>query len=125
MTGSVQGVKENNPEVITTNCFFHREVLVSKTIADDLKEVFDTTMNMDNFIKQRPLKSRMFARLCENMQKDHVTLLLHTEARWHPRGKVLTRVFELRQELLLFFKENNKASFCECLESTRWQMKLA
>ncbi len=67
----------------------------------------------------------MFARLCENMQKDHVTLLLHTDARWLSRGKVFKRVFELRQELLLFFKENNKASFCEGLESTNWQMKRA
>ncbi len=67
----------------------------------------------------------MFARLCENMQKDHVTLLLHPEDRWLSRGKVLTRIFELRQELLLFFKENNNASFCECRESTNWQMKLA
>ncbi len=80
---------------------------------------------MVNFIKQRPLKSPMFARLCENMQKDRVLLLLHTEAWWLSRGKVLTRVFRLQQELLLFFKENNKASFCECLESTNWQMKLA
>lgn len=110
---------------MTTHCFLHREVLVAKTIGEDLKQVLDVTVNMVNFIKQRPLKSRMFARLCENMQKDHVTLLLHTEARWLSRGKVLTRVFELRQELLLFFKDNNKASFCECLESTNWQMKLA
>ncbi len=36
----------------------------------------------------------------------------------------MTRVFELRQELLLVFKENNKASLCECLESTNWQVKL-
>ena len=129
MIGSVQGfvssVKEKNSEVITTHCFLHREVLVSKSIGNDLKQVLDITVNMVNFIKQRPLKSGMFARLCENMQKDHVTLLPHTEARWLSRGKVLSRVFELRQELLLFFKENNKASFCECLESTNWQMKLA
>ncbi len=130
MIGSVQGfvsrVKEKNPDqVITTHCFLHREVLVSKTIGDDLKQVLDITVNMVNFIKQRPLKSRLFARLCENMQKDHVTLLLHTEARWISRGKVLTRIFELRQELLLSFKDNNKASFCECLESINWQMKLA
>ncbi len=59
------------------------------------------------------------------MQKDHAMVLLHTEAQWLSRGKVLIRVFELQQELLLFFKDNNKAIFCECLESTNWQMKLA
>ncbi len=110
--------RKKNPEVITTHCFLHREVLVSKTIGDDLKQALDVTVNMVNFIKQRPLKSRMFARLCENMHKDHVTLLLRTEARCLSRGKVLTRVFLLRQELLLFFKENSRASFCECLEKT-------
>ena len=112
MIGSVQGfvsrVKEKNSEVITTHCFLHREVLVSKSIGNDLKQVLDITVNMVNFINQRTLKSCMFARLCKNMQKDHVTLLLHTEARWLSRGKVLSRVFELRQKLLLFFKENNK-----------------
>ncbi len=72
-------MKEKNSEVITTHSFLHREVLVSKTIGDDLKQVLDITVNMVKFIKQRPLKSRMFARLCDNMQKDHVTLLLHTD----------------------------------------------
>ncbi len=27
--------------------------------------------------------------------------------------------------MLLFFKEDNKTSFCECPKSTNWQMKLA
>ncbi len=79
--GSVQGfvsrVKEKNPEVIPTHCFLHREVLVSKSIRDDLKQVLDITVNMVNFIKQRPLKSRMFARLCENIQKNHDTSPAH------------------------------------------------
>ncbi len=56
MTGSVQGfvsrVKEKNPEVIATHCFLRREVVVSKTIGDDLKQVLDTTVNMVNVIKQ-------------------------------------------------------------------------
>ncbi len=86
MIGSVQGivscVKEKNPEVTyrTTHCFLHREVLVSKSIGNDLKQVLDITVNMVNFIKQCPLKSRMFSGFCENVQKDHVMLLLHTEA---------------------------------------------
>jgi ribosomal protein L23 len=116
---------KKNPDVITTHCFLHWEVLVSKTIGEDLKQVLDVAVNMVNFIKQRPLKSRMFAKLCENMQKDHVTLLQHTEVRWLSRGKVLTRVFELREELLLFFKDNNKAGFSDFLEDTKWLLKLA
>jgi hypothetical protein len=35
----------------------------------------------------------------------------------------LTRVFELREELLLFFKD--KASFSDFLEDTKWLLKLA
>jgi hypothetical protein len=85
MIGSIKDfvtlVKEKNPDVITTHCFLHREVLVSKTIGEDLKQVLDVAVNMVNFIKQRPLKSRMFAKLSENMQKEHVTLLQHTEVR--------------------------------------------
>jgi hypothetical protein len=31
--------QRKNPDVITTHCFLHREVLVSKTIGEDLKQV--------------------------------------------------------------------------------------
>jgi hypothetical protein len=77
--GSARNKK--NPDVTTTHCFLHREVLASKTIGEDLKQVLDVAVNMVSFIKQRPLKSHMFAKLSENMQKDHVTLLQQTEVR--------------------------------------------
>ena len=129
MVGSIKGfatlVKAKNPAVITTHCFIHREVLVSKTLDEGLKQVLDVTVNMVNFIKQRPLQSRMFAKLCENMQKEHKTLLLHTEVRWLSRGKVLSRVFELRDQLLIFFKDTNKDEFCSYLEDETWVLKLA
>jgi hypothetical protein len=54
---------------MTTHRFLHREVLVWKTIREDLRQVLDVVVNMVSFIKQRPLKSRMFAKLSENMQK--------------------------------------------------------
>jgi hypothetical protein len=74
-SGVPREIKEKNPGVTTTHCFLHREVLASKTIGEDLKQVLDVAVNMVSFIKQRPLKSRMFAKLSENMQNDQVTLL--------------------------------------------------
>jgi hypothetical protein len=73
MIGSIKGfvtlVKEENHDIVTTHCFLHREVLVSKTTGDDLKQVLDVAVSIANFTKQRLLISRIFAKLCESMQK--------------------------------------------------------
>jgi hypothetical protein len=58
------------------------------------------------------------------MQKDHVALL-HTKVRWLSRWAVLTRVLELQEELLLFLKDSNNASFSDFLEDKNWLLKLA
>jgi hypothetical protein len=41
------------------------------------------------------------------------------------RGKVLSKAFELREELQLFFKYNNKESFSNFLQDTKWLLELA
>jgi hypothetical protein len=57
MIGSIKGfvtlVKEKNPDVKTTHCILYQELLVSKTIGEDLKQVL-VAVNMVSFIKQRP-----------------------------------------------------------------------
>ena len=64
MVGSIKGfvslVQKENPNVVQTHCFLHREVLVSKTIPDDLSQVLKQVVEMVNFIKMRPKKSRFF-----------------------------------------------------------------
>ena len=128
MVGSIKGlasfVKQKNPKIITTHCFLHREVLMAKTLGIKLKEFFDQVVEMVNFIKTRPVKARISEQLCENMDSQHTRLLLHTEVRWLSRGKVLCRVLELREELLAFFKKENKSKFCGLLECEFWTSKL-
>jgi hypothetical protein len=58
----------------------------------------DDAIKMVNFIKQRTVHSRMFKKLCENLDKQQINLLLHTEIWWLSRG-VLNKVFELEGEL--------------------------
>ncbi|XP_076044912.1 zinc finger BED domain-containing protein 5-like [Oratosquilla oratoria] len=53
----------------------------------------------------RPLNARLFAMLCKDMGSDYEALLLHTEARWLSRGKVLTRLYQVRDEVRLFLLE--------------------
>ena len=90
-----------------THCISHREALASKTLEPDLNDVLQTAIKIVNFIKSRPLNSRLFALLCQEMGSTHESLLFHSEVRWLSQGKVLTRLFELRSEVRTF-KQNPK-----------------
>ena len=85
----------------------------------------DQVVKMVNFIKSRPLRSRIFSQLCKNLDANHIALLLHTEVRWLSRGKVLLRVFELRKELLIFFRQENLEEFSNLLSQEHWIAKFA
>ena len=86
-----------------------------------LKEVIE----MVNYIKARPLKSRLFTKLYKEMEANYENLLLHTQARWLSRGKALSRVYELKEEMLAFFSLKRQREFCNLLCNDSWKSKLA
>ena len=76
-------VKERqNPNIITTHCFLHREALIAKTLGVELKKVLNQVIKTINFIKSRPLKCRLFKQKYIGMDSPHKRLLLHNEVRW-------------------------------------------
>jgi zinc finger BED domain-containing protein 5/7/8/9 len=70
-----------------------------------------------NFINANALNSRLFSKLCQEMDAQYENLLLHTEERWLSRGKVLQRIFELKCELKEFFAQRGKTNLAEILRN--------
>jgi hypothetical protein len=64
-----------------------------------------------NFIKSSALSSRIFTKLCFEINAESTQLLLHTEVRWLFKGKVLKRMYDLHEELAVFFTEKGKMEF--------------
>ncbi|GFU10156.1 SCAN domain-containing protein 3 [Trichonephila clavipes] len=127
LTGFVAHVKELNEDILVTHCFLHREALVTKFLPSDLKIVLEHCVKiyMVNYIKSRPLKSRLFSKLCQAMEAKYESLLLYTEVRWLSSGKVISRVLKLKDEMKIFFEQNKNYEFVHLLEDKIWCTKLA
>ena len=117
--------KKENEKIIFTHCFLHGENLVAKTIGNELKEAIDQVVQMVNYIKRRPLQSRLLAKICEEMGEKLKNILLHTKVRWLSRGRVLRRVYELREMMLQLFRENMHNEFCDLIQTKFWCTILA
>jgi hypothetical protein len=103
----------------------HREALSAKTLPMPLKEVLQQSVKILNYIKNSSLNTRLFRRLCEDMEAEHVNLLYHTEVRWLSRGNVLLRLYELRNEVFEFLQSQKKLDIAAHLQDSIWLAKLA
>ena len=128
MVGRIKGfaslAQKENPNLVRSHCFLHREVLVSKVSQENLRQVLHQVVEIVNYVKSRPIKSRLFEELCKSMDSQHVRLLMHTDVRWLSKGKVLTRVHESQKELIVFFYKEKHERFCKYLRCEFWMAKM-
>lgn len=59
-----------------------------------------------NYIKSPPLQSRFVENLCEEAGALRKHLLIHTKVGWLSRGKVLSWLFSLESEPMLFLMDS-------------------
>ncbi|GFW21954.1 SCAN domain-containing protein 3 [Trichonephila clavipes] len=106
MTGRLSGLTARMKEVAheseSTHCLIHREELASRKMSLKFNSVLIDVVKAINYIKAHALNSHLLEQLCEEMGTENRCLLLHTEIRWLSRGKLLLRVFELREPLQIF-----------------------
>uniref|UniRef100_A0A8C2KNL6 Zinc finger BED domain-containing protein 5 n=1 Tax=Cyprinus carpio TaxID=7962 RepID=A0A8C2KNL6_CYPCA len=96
-----------------THCMLHREALVAKAMPPDLTVALKQAVKIVYYIKSRPLKSRLFTILCDEMESYSLS-----------RGKALSRVYELRDELRQFSTEHD-IPHKEQINDNSWWAKIA
>lgn len=98
---------------------------VSVLLSPELSEVMTDIIGVVNFIKTWPLNTRLFSAICEDMGAEHQAVLFHSEARWLSWGKVLSRVFELREQIRVFLEQEHKYEVAEKFSDENFLGKLA
>ncbi|XP_026818970.1 protein ZBED8-like [Rhopalosiphum maidis] len=118
-------VKQKNPTTLTTHCIIHRQALASKTLPKDLAFAMKISIQLVNAVKNSALNTRVFQKLCANMDAEYETLLFHTETRWLSKGNMLARLFELREELKVFLIDKGMNYLHEQLCEPKIEMQIA
>ena len=113
----IKKIQELSPNCVRTDCILHREALVANKLKlnadkaggqqNELSNVLWEVVHIENSIRKSAKQQRLFSKLCRETSSSK-TLILHLEVRWLSLGKVLSRVFELREELKAFYtKQSN------------------
>jgi hypothetical protein len=88
----------------------HGESLATKELCPELSEMMAAVIRNINYIKIRPLKSRLFAEFCEEMGAQYQSLPFYCNSRWPSRGNIVVRVRNLRAGVALFSEEENRST---------------
>ena len=107
-SGLISLVKQKNPAIQGKHCMIHKAALVSKTIPKRLHEHMSVVIKVVNYVKSSALNTRLFSKLCKDMDADHTALLYPTQVRWLSKGNMLSGIFQLREEVKLFLVAKQK-----------------
>ena len=124
-SGLISLVKQKNPAIQGTHCMIYKAALVSKTIPKRLHEHMSLVIKVVNYVKSSALNTRLFSKLCKDMDADHTVLLYQTQVRWLTKGNMLSRIFKLGEEVKLFLVAKQKHDLLLAFGGDRFSTYLA
>ena len=90
------------------HCIIHQEALCPKAIG--FEDVMSAVIKDVNFIRSHALNNRRFKIVLDEFKAEYSDICFYTEVRWLSRGKVLKRVFELRNVSAEFLLSKGRES---------------
>ena len=111
MCGSRQGLvkllqnetsKVGNNSVMQFHCVLHQETLCAKFLK--MENIMSVVTKTVNFIRPKGLRHRQFQDLLRSLEADFEDVPYYCEIRWLSRGKVLKRIFKLKDEIQQFIE---------------------
>ncbi|XP_064088411.1 zinc finger BED domain-containing protein 5-like [Macrobrachium nipponense] len=117
--------ERKNPSTVGTHCILHREVLASRTLPAEMRDVLNVAIKVVNFIKAGALNSRPFTLFCKDMESEHEALLFHTNVRLPLKGNMLGRLYELREDVAIFLDVQHKTDLHDKFMSEGFLLSLA
>ncbi|XP_068219244.1 general transcription factor II-I repeat domain-containing protein 2A-like [Palaemon carinicauda] len=81
----------------------------------------DPVVRAVNLIRARGLNHRQFRSFLEDIEADFTDVLYHTNIRWLSMGKVLKRMWDVKEEVVLFFNMKDfSCDFSREMECDEW-----
>ena len=84
------------------HCVIHQGSLCEGAL--NIKHVTDSIVNVINLIRARGLNHRQFKAFLEDLESEHWDVLYHSRVRWLSLGKILRRIWELKEEIVMFLE---------------------
>ncbi|XP_067940169.1 zinc finger BED domain-containing protein 5-like [Watersipora subatra] len=124
-SGFVELVKKKNPLTEGTHCFVRREVLAARTLPQSMNDHLTTAIKAVNYIERSALNTRLFNKICKDVNASHLSVLVHTKVKWLSKGNMLARIFELRSEILESVNTQKKNNLPSSLTADQFEPTLA
>lgn len=88
-------------------------------------KTLDPSIKIINYIKASALNTRLFRKLCKDMESEHQNLLYHTSVRWLSKGNMLNCLVLLLQEVIEFLEIQKKIELKSIITDNIFQKRLA